>query len=106
MRLMLGHKTTPELLVYVSVGYNPSKFDFYVINGCWNGVFTNGHITILGCPSGDHTRIDVILEILCDNQDRLRGDYNDVFNNYSNVNYASPADKIVDMIDMDDDIPF
>jgi hypothetical protein len=110
MRLMLGANGNPSLLVAVADDYNPSNFKFTVINGCWDGVFTDGHVTVKGCPGGDFTDLG-ITEILTDNQDRLRctnhdGEYNTVFNNFNNPNYVAPQYKQVKFVDMDDDIPF
>ena len=110
IRLMLGRGITPDLLVEVVSQYNPDMFGFHVVNGCWNGVFTNGYITVRGCAGGDYTSIDTTLNIICNDQDRLGGDYNDVFSNFDNIHYVSP-NKTTHRIatgfdDMDDDIPF
>ena len=105
MRLMLGTKGNPSLLVAVEQERSPADFDFWVVNGAWSGVFNDGHMTVLGCPTGDFSSLDHV-EILTDNQDRLRGEYQNVFNNFSNPEYVAPAAKIVDFSDMDDDIPF
>jgi hypothetical protein len=105
MRLMLGTKNQPSLLVDVQQEKSPTEFDFWVVNGAWQGVFTNGYITVLGCPTGDFSSLEKT-EILCDNPDRLRGDYNAVFENFDNVDYVAPVPKRVVFDDMDDDIPF
>jgi len=108
MRLMLGTTTDPRLLVEVSANYDPKQFKFSVINGGWEGEFTNGYITVFGCPGGAFSDLDKI-EILCTNQDRLRcryRDYQDVFNNFSNAEYVAPVHKEVKFDNMDDDIPF
>ncbi len=106
MRLMLGNSDSgPTLLVTVYDNYDPLNFKFWVVNGVWNGVFTNGHITVLGPPSGDWSDLDTT-EILTDNQKRLRGDYNDVFNNFNNLDYVGPEPKVIKLDDMDNDIPF
>ena len=68
MRLMLGTAGKPSLLVSVQQERSPTDFDFWVVNGCWDGIFNNGHVTILGCPSGDFSDLEQT-EILCDNQD-------------------------------------
>lgn len=110
---MLGTKDDPRLLVSVADDYDPSCFKFFVVNGAWNGVFTNGHVTVLGSPCGDWTDLD-ITEILCDNQDRLRCEagwsqaYNAVFDNFHNPDYIAPISKKLPtrFDDMDDDIPF
>jgi hypothetical protein len=102
---MLGTKDNPSLLVNLEQEKSPTEFDFWVVNGLWRGVFTNGYITILGSPSGNFSSLEKS-EIICDNQDRLRGDYNTVFANFDNVNYVAPVLKRVVFDDMDDDIPF
>ena len=108
MRLMLGTKDNPSLLVNVQQEYSPTHFDFWVVNGCWEGTYTNGRITIRGAPSGDFSSLDKI-EILTDDQGRLRcgpEKYQDVFDNFSNIDYVAPLNKVVYFADMDDDIPF
>ena len=105
MRLMLGTKDQPSLLIELEQEMSPTHFDFWVVNGAWRGVFTNGYITILGCPTGDFSSLEKT-EILCDNPDRLRGDYDTVFANFDNVNYVAPVPKRVVFDDIDDDIPF
>ena len=105
MRLMLGTKDCPSLLIELEQEMSPTHFDFWVVNGAWRGVFTNGYITILGCPGGDYSSLEKT-EILCDNQDRLRGGYNTVFENFDNIDYVAPKHKQVVFDDMDDDIPF
>lgn len=108
MRLMLGKSTMPALLVRVADNYDPNHFDFRVVNGLWDGAFNRGHITILGCPSGNYSSLDKT-EIICDNQDRLRcsdwnSGYQEVFNNFDNPDYVAP--KFVAAADWDDDIAF
>ena len=105
MRLMLGTKDCPSLLIELEQEMSPTHFDFWVVNGAWRGVFTNGYITILGCPGGDYSSLEKT-EILCDNPDRLRGDYNTVFENFDNIDYVAPKHKRVVFYDIDDDIPF
>ena len=112
MRLMLGTENAPSLLVEVANDYNPTSFKFRVINGAWDGVFTNGHITVLGCPGGAWSDLG-ITEILTDNQDRLRSDftqfgsYDEVFNNFDNPNYIAPEyKKFEPPAYWDDDIAF
>lgn len=110
MRLMLGTVVRPSLLVNVKQEYSPTHFDFWVVNGNWDGTYYNGHVTVYGCPSGDYSSLDKI-EILCDDQDRLRssdwsGGYQEVFNNFDNPGYVAPKPKPVVFHDMDDDIPF
>ena len=110
MRLMLGTPGgRPSLLVTVKDDFDPANFDFNVINGGWEGKFTNGHISVFGCPSGDWYDLGVT-HILIEDQDRLRGedrhDYETVFNNWNNPNYVGPVWKTVKFDDMDDDIAF
>jgi hypothetical protein len=105
MRLMLGTKDQPSLLIELEQEMSPTHFNFCVVNGAWHGVFTNGYITILGCPGGDFSSLEKT-EILCDNPDRLRGDYNTVFENFDDVDYVAPVPKRAVFDDIDDDIPF
>lgn len=105
MRLMLGKGNEPGLLVMVNNEFDRNDFDFYVLNGCWDGHFHNGYITVKGAPGGDETSLNK-REIICDNQDRLRGDYMDVFENFDNVNYVAPIKEYPKFDDLDDDIPF
>lgn len=111
MRLMLGHDNVPSLLVNVKQEYGSEHFDFWVVNGAWEGTYYNGYITLHDCPSGDYTSLDKI-EVICNNQDRLRssdwyGAYNDVFANYHNPDYVAPKPKPVEYpASWDDDIPF
>lgn len=104
MRLMLGRNGEPCLLVSVDDNYNPYDFKFYVINGCWEGQCQDGMITINGCPSGDYSSLDPV-EILCDDQKRLRGEYNEVFVNFENPDYVGPEPKPIPAW-LDDDVPF
>ncbi len=111
MRLMLGKDNKPSLLVDVEQEYSSTHFDFNVVNGRWNGTYYNGYVTVHNCPSGDYSSLDKV-EILCDNQDRLRssyihGGYQEVFNNFDNPNYVAPKPKPVEYpSSWDDDIPF
>ena len=107
---MLGIKDDPSLLVNVKKEYSPTHFDFWVVNGAWDGTYYNGYVTVWGCPSGDYSSLDNV-EILSDNQDRLRssdwsGEYKTVFENFNNPNYVAPKPTPVVFDDMDDDIPF
>lgn len=89
MRLMLGTKDNPSLLVDVGTDFDRTLFNFWVVNGDWEGTFTRGHITIhYGHEYGDYSTLNRV-EILCDDHDRLRGDYNDVFNNFDNPEYVA-----------------
>jgi hypothetical protein len=103
---MLGVSGYPSLLVDVTNFDNQDNFDFYVINGAWDGKFQNGYITVLGAPDGDFSDHLTHHTILTQNQDRLRGDYQTVFNNFDNENFVAPQYSQVTFADMDDDIPF
>jgi len=109
MRLMLGTAERPSLLVNVGQEYSPTHFDFWVVNGAWDGTYYNGYVTVHH-PYNPHSSLDKV-EILCNNQDRLRssdwnGEYQEVFNNFHDENYVAPKRKPVVFADMDDDIPF
>lgn len=79
MRLMLGIETgEPWLLVEVATSYDPNKFRFTVINGAWRGRFDNGNIFI----ERDRKPSDTRVKIICDDQEKLCGDYNDVFGKF------------------------
>ena len=104
MRLMLGTDERPELLVEVFDLDDRNEFDFEVINGRWYGKYTNGHLTI-DHPHGAWSTLDTV-KILCDNQDRLRGDYTTVFENFDNPNYFAPKPLFQVPANWDDDIPF
>lgn len=108
MRLMLGTQERPSLLVNVKDDYDPTYFDFEVINGRWDGTYTDGYITVHH-PWEPFSSLDK-MEILCDNQDRLRCqgviDYHEVFNNFNNPNYVAPSLKYNIENYEDDDIPF
>ena len=103
MRLMIGCEERPTLLVGVDTNYDPNDFDFYVINGNWDGPYHNGFISVFECPGGDFTSLEKC-QILTDNQHRLRGDYQTVFREFTNVNYVAPFRTVI-KID-DDDVPF
>ena len=107
MRLMLGTKDSPSLLVYADNDYDPTNFEFEVINGAWSGKYTNGYITVFGAPCGEYSSL-AKLEIICDNQDRLRGDYNEVFANFDNPEYVAPNEFVYTLGESEDDndIPF
>ncbi len=104
MRLMLGTKNEPSLLIDIQQEYSSTHFDFWVINGSWEGTFYNGYITIHH-PHNPWSDLDK-MEILCDNQDRLRGNYQDVFEHFHDVNYVAPKEKVIRTTWDDDDIPF
>jgi hypothetical protein len=106
---MLGTKERPELLVNVGQEYSPTHFDFWVVNGNWDGTYYNGYVTVHH-PYNPHSSLDKV-EILCNNQDRLRssdwsGGYQAVFDNFHDETYMAPKPKPVVYDDMDDDIPF
>ena len=104
MRLMLGTKDQPSLLVDIQQEHSTNHFEFWVVNGAWEGTYTNGYITIHH-PWNPRSSLEKV-EILSDNQDRLRGEYQDVFDNFRNPNYVAPKRESVMFHDMDDDIPF
>ena len=103
MRLMLGTKDKPSLLVDIKLKKSPNEFDFCVVNGGWQGTYTNGHVTVWH-PDEPWSQLDKI-EILCHNQDRLGysyyTDYQEVFDNFHNPNYVAPKPAW-----FVDDIPF
>lgn len=107
MKLMIGIDKSPHLLVSVDDNYDPTDFNFHVENGLWSGRFKNGYISTLGCPGGDYTNLTQY-QILTDNQDRLRGDYNVVFLMFSDENYIAPIYKSSFALfdDLEDNIPF
>jgi hypothetical protein len=102
---MLGSTDCPNLLIELEQEKSPAEFEFWVVNGAWYGTFTNGHITVWDCPAGDFSSLEKI-EVLTDNQDRLRGNYQDVFDNFVNTDYVAPKPKKVESFWGDDDIPF
>lgn len=108
MRFMLGTNNHPSLLVEVKELRDQYDFDFYVINGGWEGTFYNNRITVWS-PYEPWTDLEEV-EILTQNQDRLRCqnvDYEEVFSNFSNPNYVAPKLPFQDVPDTwDDDIPF
>jgi len=110
MRLMLGTKERPSLLVNLGQEYSPAHFDFWVVNGAWDGTFYNGYVTVHH-PYNPHSSLDKV-EILCNNQDRLRssdwsGGYQEVFNNFHDETYVAPKREPVKLpASWDDDIPF
>lgn len=110
MRLMLGTKDKPSLLVNVKQEHSPTHFEFWVVNGCWDGTYTNGYVTVHH-PDNPWSELEKT-EILCDNQDRLRssdwsGGYQEVFNNFHDENYVAPKREPVKLpAGWDDDIPF
>lgn len=107
MRLMLGTMDSPELLVEVDNKFNPTDFKFLVINGNWNGHFKNGDIFVVSRDSDEPTSTCPYKAIiLTDNQDRLRGHYQDVFDNFDNLDYIAPKKEVTIPAMWDDDIPF
>ena len=104
MRLMLGTNDNPSLLVNVEQEYAPDHFEFWVVNGAWRGTFYQGKITVWH-PDSPWTDL-VNLGVLSRNQDRLRGDYQPVFDNWADPNWCAPKSQPVEHLDWDDDIPF
>ena len=117
MRLMLGTsvegKQIPSLLVDVQQEHSPTHFEFWVVNGAWDGTYTDGYITIHR-PWQPFTSLEKV-EILCDNQDRLRSSgwsggyhsYQEVFDNFHNPDYVVPKPKKAKLPESwDDDIAF
>ncbi len=109
MRLMLGTSERPSLLVNVGQEYSPTHFDFWVVNGAWDGTFYNGYVTVHH-PYNPYSSLDKV-EILCNNQDRLRssdwsGGYQEVFNNFHDETYVAPKPEPVKYPASWDDIPF
>jgi hypothetical protein len=108
---MLGTNDTPRLLVNVDQEHSPSHFDFWVVNGAWNGTYYNGHVTVHDCPSGSYSTLDKF-DILCDNPDRLRssdhsGGYQTVFDNFHDETYVAYKPQPVKYpASWDDDIAF
>lgn len=101
--MMLGNENGfPRLLVSLGKYIDDKNFSFDVINGGWEGQIKDGHLIV------DHDNEDHgIIQILCKDQDRLRGNYNDVFNNFHDVNYVAPKEEPISYpADFDDDIPF
>lgn len=122
MRLMLGYGGVPRLLVNVlHAPYDPKEhiFEFEVVNGAWRGKYIDGDIFLIkdknswNWNSNSHEyELDPVTEtpyvtVLSDNQDRLRGDYRDVFHHFDDPDYVAPKPKPrkYDPI-FDDDIPF
>ena len=102
---MLGTAEHPSLLVDVEQEHSPDHFEFWVVNGAWRGTYNNGHVTVWH-PYEPWTDLDKV-EVLCNNQDRLRGEYQEVFNNFRNPSYVAPKPKQVELpACWDDDIPF
>jgi hypothetical protein len=106
---MLGTSERPSLLVNVGQEYSPTHFDFWVVNGAWDGTFYNGYVTVHH-PYNPYSSLDKV-EILCNNQDRLRssdwsGGYQEVFNNFHDETYVAPKPEPVKYPASWDDIPF
>ena len=102
---MLGTKDQPSLLVDIGQEHSPTNFEFWVVNGAWEGTFKDGYITIHH-PWNPHSSLEKV-EILSNNQDRLRGEYQEVFDNFHNPDYVAPVPKgFVAPAGWDDDIAF
>ena len=103
MRVALGIDGELLLIVSITQERGPTDFDFYVVNGGWTGVYRDGIVT---CSSPDGPVVtSTKYQILTAVQDRLRGDYRDVFENFDDENYVAPKPVVLDRFD-DDDIPF
>lgn len=98
---MLGNPQ-PNLLVDVDDNFDPNSFKFLVINGGWYGKFDYGTIIVDRYPA------TVIhgFSIICSDQNRLRGKYDIVFDNFDDPGYTAPVDRVIKFADFDDDIPF
>ena len=77
MRLLLGEGDKASLLMEVNKVFDPNKFKFYVVNGDWEGSFNNGVMTV------NHTKSKYPIKILSDNQGILKGQYNEVIENWN-----------------------
>ena len=104
MRMMLGTNDNPSLLVNVEQEYSPDHFEFWVVNGAWAGTFYQGKITVWH-PDSPWTDL-VNLSVLSQDQDRLRGDYQPVFDNWSNPNWRAAKPQPQEHLAWDDDIAF
>jgi hypothetical protein len=102
MRIMLGTSNKPYLLVDVNSKYDPLEFHFDVINGDWLGYFKNNRIY---CENTKEW-LPEAADIICIDQDRLRGHYKDVFDNFSNPKYIAPKIESTVTSVFYDDIPF
>lgn len=105
MRAMIGVNNVPNLLVDIEQEYALDHFDFWVVNGAWHWTFFKGNVSIYGCPGGDYTSLGS-WEVLSTDMNRLRGDYQTVFDYWNNPNYVAPAAEYAVPTDWDDDIPF
>lgn len=106
-RLMLGaSQDKPDLLVEVTKSIDENTFSFLVVNGLWHGEYTNGFITVWYGDGTGVTHIDTHLKVLCDNQERLDGNYQDVFENFHDASYRYKRAEKVTQEFFDDDIPF
>jgi len=63
-------------------------------------VLNHGRITVWSPEA--FSLIDCKVNIICDNQDRLRGDYDAVFANFHDVDWVAPDYQNL----IDDSIPF
>lgn len=98
MRAMLGNNDRPSLLVVLCNYIDEKNFSFDVINGAWEGSVKDGYLFVRDEDCG-------LIDNICTDQDRLRGDYNDVFANFHDVNYIAPGYEYEPNA-IDDDIPF
>ena len=111
MRLMLGRNNTPELLADVDERDTKNwvshrkYFRFWVVNGAWEGAFTDGVVEVF-TPYHKEALLISGVSVLSDNQDRLRGDYQTVFANFDNTDYVAPKSTFEIPASWEDDIPF
>ncbi len=78
MRIMLGSGGMATLLVEKDQDC-PEGFYFTVINGGWHGKYVNGEVFVSLSRSG----IPVTnVEIISDDQAKLAGEYNEVFDRF------------------------
>lgn len=109
MRLMLGQEGKPSLLVSIADDYNKDSFGFSVINGRWEGNLTGNVLRIYYDYDKTHFKDETVsIEILTDNQQRLAGEYNEVFGNFHNESWVSPdfGKERCKSFDFEDDICF
>jgi hypothetical protein len=98
MKLMLGVDSRPYLLVKVTNQRSSEDFDFEVVNGLWKGAYLNGTSTVH--QWGKSLCSPNKLGIICDNQDRLRGNYQTVFDNFHDEKYVASNYNVT--LDVDD----
>lgn len=100
MRMMLGFGDKPMYLIDVEPKHFESEnFPFEVVNGAHWAEYRNGWV---------HSQYvnPFKVDILSKDQNRLRGSYLEVFNNWDNPDYRIPVSKVDMPPDWDDNIPF